>query len=467
MTAEEIKALIAQGEGETLELKRSVAEMDKAVEAIAAFANTRGGTMLIGVHQDGRIDGVEVGQTTRERVANRITANTDPTVYPSVEHVTVEGHVVVVIAVAESENKPHTAFGRAFKRVGAVTAQMERDEYERLLLARRQPPFDRQELPEAVWDDVDEAKVRWYLDRAVLERNLAVDLALPPLTNLKRLHVASEREGRTVLTTSALLLFGKHPQRFIPHSVVRLARFQGTTPLNFIDRLDCAGTLPEMIDEAERFVQRNTRVAAKVTGFERREITEYPYPAIREAIANALAHRDYDRTDVEVRVSIFDDRIEVQSPGRLPAPLTLDTLGEEYALRNKLIAELLFNIRYIERWNTGILRMRRWMREHGLTEPVFQEVGQTFKVTFPGPGDRILDLIPEAGVTDLRTLGLNERQIEALRMMVNERQTFTNRTYCQRFGISVPTATRDLNTLVSVRQAARVGQGRSTHYAAT
>jgi hypothetical protein len=103
------------------------------------------------------------------------------------------------------------------------------------------------------------------------------------------------------------------------------------------------------------------------------------------------------------------------------------------------IAELLFNpstgsghrIRYIEGWNTGILRMRRWMREHGLPEPVFEEIGQTFRVTFHGPGDNILDLIPEEGVTDLRTLGLNERQIEALRLMVNERYTFTNREYCQ------------------------------------
>jgi ATP-dependent DNA helicase RecG len=215
------------------------------------------------------------------------------------------------------------------------------------------------------------------------------------------------------------------------------------------------------------FVRRNTRVAAKITGFERREVTEYPYPAVREAIANAVAHRNYWRRDVEVRVSIFADRIEVQSPGRLPAPLTLDTLGEEYALRNHLIAEFLFNIRYIERWNTGILRMRRWMKEHGLSEPVFEEIGHTFRVTFYGPADRILDLIPEEGVTDLRALGLNERQIEALRLMVNEGHTFTNREYCQQFGVSVATATRDLGKLVEVGQATRLGQGRSTRYIAT
>ena len=101
-------------------------------------------------------------------------------------------------------------------------------------------------------------------------------------------------------------------------------------------------------------------------------------------------------------------------------------------MRNRLIAELLFNIRYIERWNTGILRMRRWMKEHGLPEPVFEEIGQTFRVTFYGPGDRILDLIPEEGVTDLRALGLNERQIEALRLTVNKGQELNNADYRQR-----------------------------------
>jgi len=128
---------------------------------------------------------------------------------------------------------------------------------------------------------------------------------------------------------------------------------------------------------------------------------------------------------------------------------------------------LLFNIRYIERWNTGILRMRRWMKEHGLPGPVFEEIGHTFRVTFYGPGDCILDLIPEEGVTDLRALGLNERQIDVLRLMVNEGHTFTNREYCQQFSVSVATATRDLGKLVEMGQATRLGQGRSTRYAAT
>jgi ATP-dependent DNA helicase RecG len=463
----DLPALIAQGEGETLEFKRSVAELEQVVETVAALANTRGGLVLIGVSPKGEVVGVDVGQVTGERISNRITGNTDPVIYPSVQIVDVAGRKVFVIAVAESDNKPHLASGRAFVRVGATTVQMRRDEYERLLLLRRQSPFDRRMVPDATLEDIDEDKVHWYLERAVRERNIPVDLSLPAIENLKRLELVNERNGRLFLTTAALLFFGKQPRHFAPHSMIRLARFQGTTPANFIDHLDLTGTLPEMIDEAERFIQRNTRVAAKVTGFERREITEYPYEAVREAIANAVAHRDYDREDVEVRVSIFADRIEVQSPGRLPAPLTLDMLGEEYALRNRVIAELLFNIRYIERWNTGIRRMRQLMRAHGLPEPVFQEVGQTFRVTFVGPGDRILDLIPEAGVTDLRTVGLSQRQIEALRLMLNEGRELNNQMYRELFGVTDRTALRDLTALVATRYVRRIGEGRKVVYVAT
>ncbi len=227
----DFSALIAQGEGETLEFKRSVAELDQVVETTAALANTRGGLVLIGIGPQGQVVGVDIGQVTGERIANRITGNTDPVVYPSVQVAEVAGRKIFVIVVPESNNKPHLAFGRAFKRVGATTVQMRRDEYERLLSLRRQSPFDRREAPDATLDDIDEGKVRWYLERAALERNIPIDLALPVAENLKRLELASERDGRLVLTIAALLFFGKQPRHFAPHSMIRLARFQGTTPL--------------------------------------------------------------------------------------------------------------------------------------------------------------------------------------------------------------------------------------------
>jgi predicted HTH transcriptional regulator len=134
MTIEELQALIAQGEGQQLEFKRSLAELETAVCTLAAFANTEGGTVLFGVRQSGEIVGVEASQTSKEQLVNKATASTDPVLYPSVEFVKVNGRTVIVVTVAESENKPHLAGGRAYKRVGTATVQLRRDEYERLLL---------------------------------------------------------------------------------------------------------------------------------------------------------------------------------------------------------------------------------------------------------------------------------------------------------------------------------------------
>ena len=448
-----------------MELKRSLAELERGVRTVAAFANTEGGHLLFGVRDSGEIVGVTVGRTTRERVVNVIRGNTDPVIYPSVEYVEVQGTTVIVVTVEESDNKPHLAFGRAYRRVGAVDVQMTRDEYERLLLQRRQVEFDRQLVEGATYADLDEAKLEWYIRQRAERRGLRAP-ATSPQETLINLGALVEEGDVLVPTEGGLLFFGRDPQRFIPHSEVRIARFKGTTMGHFIDSADLRGTLPEMIDEAERFIWRNTRVAAKVVGFKRREVTEYPYEAVREAICNAVCHRDYFMDGSTVRIMIFDDRIEVNSPGSLPPGVTVENIDRKHVLRNKLIANYLYDIYYIEKWGTGITKMRRLMREHGLAEPVFEDLASFFAVTFYGPGERILDLIPEEGVVDLRDLGLNERQIEALRLMVNEGRELSNKEYRETFSISRPTAARDLGKLVETGWVQEIGKGRSLRYAA-
>lgn len=142
--------------------------------------------------------------------------------------------------------------------------------------------------------DLDAARVRDFLRR----RQEAYPDTAPPSAPLPQVVVemlegARERDGELVPTYTGLLFFGRDPQRFLPRSEVKLARFQGTTTLAFIDRLIIHGTLPEMLDEAERFIRRNTRTAMKVVEFESVQVTEYPYDAVREALVNAMAHRDY------------------------------------------------------------------------------------------------------------------------------------------------------------------------------
>ena len=156
MTPEEVRTLISQGEGQRLELKRSLAELETGVRSAGAMANTDGGNILFGVRDDGTILGVQIGAQTRERVVRGITDNTDPTLYPLVEYVDVDGKTVIVVTMPRSEDKPHLVRGRAYKRVGAADVQMSRAEYERLLLQRRQVEFDRQLVERATYADLGE-----------------------------------------------------------------------------------------------------------------------------------------------------------------------------------------------------------------------------------------------------------------------------------------------------------------------
>jgi len=465
MNASELQQLIAEGEGQQLEFKRSLAELETAARTVVAFANTDGGALLFGVRDSGDIIGVEVGQTTKERITSLVTETSDPVVYPSVEFIKLSGHTVIAVCIAASENRPHLCKGRAYKRIGAADVQLSRDEYERLLLSRATAAFDRQPIAGTSQADLSEERLHWYLRLRAEKRGIAApEIPLPDL--LLGIGAVVEQAGRLIPTRAGILCFGKHPQEVIPHSQVRLARFQGTSTSHFIDRADLQGTLPEMIDAAEQFIRRNTRLAAKIVNFRRREVTEYPFVAVREAICNAVCHRDYRIEGTAVRISIFDDRIEVNSPGGLPVGVTLANIERKHVLRNPIIANYLYDVFYIEKWGTGIARMRRAMLEHGLAEPRLEDLRDFFAVTFYGPGDRILDLIPEEGETDLRLLGLNERQIEALRVMTNEGRELTNSTYRQLFKVARNTASRDLQGLLQTGWVKTVGNGKGRRYRA-
>lgn len=468
MIRDELRHLIAQGEGQRLEFRRSLADLEDGVCTIAAFANAEGGTLLFGVRADGTVSGVTLGANTREQVVNTIVDNTDPPLYPQVEYLDVNGRTVIAVTVAAGHDRPHLAYGRAYRRVGAVTAQLSRYEQRRLLLESR-PRFDDQSSGASL-DDIDPARVRRFLEMAI-RRGRLPDLSadLPVTEALRRLKVLRVVDDHLTPTMAGVLLFAREPQQFVPQSVVGLARFPGTTrgTTQIVDRADVEGDLAETIDRAEAFVRRNTRIASKIYHAQRLEITEYPYPAIREAIANAVIHRDYWQAGSRAQVAIYADRIEVESPGGLLPPITVETLGHTPPVwRNPDLAGLLYRLGYIEQFGTGIERMRRDMRAHGLPEPRFEAGPGWFRVTFPGPGEHILDLIPEEGVTDLRSLGLNERQIEALRLMVNEGRELTNKEYRQLFGVTNVTAFRDLSQLVKVGQAKVIGSGRGRKYRA-
>jgi ATP-dependent DNA helicase RecG len=227
-------------------------------------------------------------------------------------------------------------------------------------------------------------------------------------------------------------------------------------------REEIRGTLPEQIRRAEAFVVDNIRRGVRLQGLERVEETEYPTDAIREAIVNAVAHRDYQIRGDEIRVLMFSDRIEFYSPGRLPGHVTVENLVDERFSRNETIVQILSDMGFIERLGYGIDRMIRLMAETGLPAPRFEETAAGFQVTLVGQGAALVG--EEADVRRWRLLGLNERQEKALTHLT-EMGRITNREYQQLCpDVSAETIRRDLADLVDKNLLLKIGEKRATYY---
>jgi len=332
-----LRRLIRDLESENIELKPSLSQMREIVESAAAFAGAKGGKIIVGVDDKGNVLGVQIGKDTIETLANKIRDNTDPVIYPGISVVEEKNKNVIVIGVKESHRKPVLAFNRPFKRVGKSTVRMNRDEYERTILEghRDKLRFDSEICKEATLEDIDEEKVRWFLRKAKKERGFDVDPEICAEEALMRLKLLKGDK----LTNSAVLLFGKQPQNLFLQDRIRCARFKGVTPIDFIDMKIIEGNLFDLLDATEKFILSHIRKAAKIVMFKREEAWEYPPDAIREAIVNALIHRDY-WVSGNIRVGIYDDRVEITNPGELLEPLTPEMLKKEHEsiLRNPLLA---------------------------------------------------------------------------------------------------------------------------------
>jgi len=330
-------------------------------------------------------------------------------------------------------------------------------------------PFDQVICREAGYETIDEEEVRDFLEN----RAIKLDVDIPKISIkdflIKTLKVVKEEKGELKPTNAGLLFFGKNPSKYISQNEIRIARFKGITRINFIDSKEIKGPIYKMLNEVEMFFRRNTRLANKIVEFKRVDIPEYPYEAIREAVINAIAHRDYAHRWSPIMFSIFDDRVEITSPGGLLQGLDIRHLEGVHETRNKEICKIFHETKDMERYGTGITKMKNWMTEHGLKPPVITQPGDFFRITFYGPGDKILDLvpsIPKERQTDLKELGLNDRQIEALRLMVNEGKALTNRKYRQLFDVSNQTFVRDMRMLSKLEFVTSEGTGRALRYKA-
>lgn len=305
--------------------------------------------------------------------------------------------------------------------------------------------------------DLNKEKLKDFLLKAGIDSSLIEEEALWELGLIKEFN-----EGLHV-NNACILFFALEPQKFVEQSCITCVRYQGSSMASVIDRKDLQGDLLSLVDEAESFVKRHTRLAYRFNGFKRIDVEEYPFNAVREAIINAVCHRNYFLKN-NVFVNVFDDRIEVVSPGGIPFGLTLKEVMNKSFPRNKLLLKLFKRVNEVERLGSGLNKMKKLMKEHGLKEPVFEEGKASFQVTFYGPKEKILDLIKDSRVIDLRELGLNERQIKALNYLSQKMNRINSSQFCKMFNVTKATATFDLNELIEKGFVKREGKSKKARY---
>ena len=253
------------------------------------------------------------------------------------------------------------------------------------------------------------------------------------------------------LNNTGLLFFGKDVSKYDVSHQIKMVKFNNIDRIGIIDKKESKSSIFKLFDEIKLFFNENTKHGLVINGFKSVEVPEYPYEVIREAIVNAIAHRDYDFDNSFITFYIYTDRIEIISPGRLPYPLTIDQLGKTKnpIHRNPRITEILSKTKYMEHVGTGISMMRKTMKEHGLPEPEFNDENNFFKVVLYGPNNRLitLDTNKRQITTNKNFSHLKDRQKEFLEKQ-DKNNPITYKEYMEMFKVSKSTAKRDMNIFI-------------------
>ena len=444
-------------QGEHVAFVRERARASSLAETLVAFANAGGGSLLIGLDpRSGKPTGLKDPESTVDRALQAALSTDPPLIIPVPQVTEHEGHPVLVVTVPPGLPHVYSYRGKYLVRDGTRNRPLDPRQLRRLMMERGAASFEALVPDGARLEDLDWEKAESYLaglgplpsdnpQEALLQRGCLV-----------------QRDGQFLPTYAGLLLFGREPQRWVRSSLILVVRYAGTTMGDTFVRDEIQGTLPEQIRRAEAFVLDNMRRGVRLLGLERIEETEYPVEAIREAIVNAIAHRDYRIRGDEIRVLMFGDRIEFYSPGRLPGHITVENLVEERFSRNEIIVQVLSDMGFIERLGYGIDRMIRLMTGAGLPAPRFEETTAGFQVTLAGHGASLIG--EHADTLRWRQAGLNERQEQALAYLLDTGR-ITNREYQQLCpDVSSETIRRDLADLVRKDLLLKIGEKRATYY---
>ena len=360
-----MKSLTYLKENEQIEFKRSTSELKEAVISIASMLNKHGsGNIYFGVRDNGEITGQMIGADTIRDISRQITGNIEPKIFPVIAEENINGKFCIRVSF-KGTDIPYFAYGRAHLRVGDEDRKMSAKELENFIIEKNKDKvrWDSEVCPDAKLSDISPNKLKTFLKVSGLQywdiRN-----------SLNKLNLL--RQGK--LLNTAIILFGKKPQKFFRNAKLRCGVFATTDTITPIDMKDFEGDLFTLIQRAEEYIIEHINIGMRLEGFRRIDGPEIDKAASREAVINAFCHRDYYNDD-SVHVAIFRDRLEIRSPGLLYGGLTIAKIRKCKCSerRNELLADMFHRVHFVERWGRGIKLILS-------KEPTadFEEIGRQF-----------------------------------------------------------------------------------------
>lgn len=452
MEIKQIREIIGKGENQEVEFKESFHSSQEISKLLCSLANTLGGVLILGVKNSGEVVGIK---ENLDKIQQKISAS-NQSVSP-VPLISIESHkleskdVVIVIVQRSSDASYHTFQGAIYVRVGSTTRRLEGQTHLEYLRNRQILSFDESYETLAKIEDLDKSKIQSYLKVRNQESYLNIHSIKDFLLSNK---LAKDNE-KLRIKNSALLLFANDPKNFIPQAELKLVQFAGVEPVEIISHKLVQDDLVSSIEQALSFIRShiNKKIKIKQAG-RREEEYEYPIDVVREAIVNAVAHRDYFSKDA-IQIYLFENRIEITNPGSLPQGLPKELFGTISVQRNPITYRFLRDLEYVEGLGTGIPRMKNKMRKSGLSDPEFIFTESFFRIILYNKKGKKRAIEGEHD--------LNEREKNALKYL-RKHKSIKAQTYAEINKVSHATAVNEINELIEFGYLKKVGAFRGAYY---
>lgn len=368
MDIEELKFIITQGEGYKLEFKESFS--DSIGKEICAFANSKGGKILVGVTDSGNIKGVTSSNVVKSRVYD-MARNFDPPLRITVEEV----EPVVIINVEEGINKPYSVNGRFYMRYGANSQQLKRDEIRDFFRKENLISFDDKINKEFDLDnDFDEEKFNHFINITKISPVIKREKILENLGLLKDGYVRN----------AGVLLFCQKITKFFLNAAIGCFLYMGNSKYKILDKKEFDQDIVSNYTHSIKYLMSHLNTEFIIKGGPREEKLELPEEALREAVLNAIAHRDYFST-ANIHINIYKNRVEIINPGGLIGNLSIEDIYEKSIPRNPLLFGLMERMELVEKAGSGLVRMENAMKDYGLEKPEIKADKNWFHITFKRP----------------------------------------------------------------------------------